>query len=127
MTKPEKGNQKEKSKSPNNAQGTKLKRMVDKNKKEEDWWSMGAASETEHSDGQWEKQDRSRDDKRQERKITFRELLARLYEVFFIRKMNFQEKIGQVIKLCVEWVVLVVVDNVSEWPLLKAIIDFMYG
>ncbi|KAI5638401.1 hypothetical protein NE865_09035 [Phthorimaea operculella] len=57
-----KGSGEEKPKNPRGVQGSKLRTKVDRDKKEEDWWSMGAASETVDSDLQWEKPDRRRED-----------------------------------------------------------------
>ncbi|KAJ2938114.1 hypothetical protein O0L34_g3688 [Tuta absoluta] len=110
------------------SQEKKPKKKVNKSKISEDWWSMGAESDSAESYVQQEKiKDGYGDGARQERKITFRELLEKLYNVIFKREISLQAKIGEGIKLCVEWVVLVVMDNISEWPLLEAFMNFVYG
>ncbi|KAI5642143.1 hypothetical protein NE865_05835 [Phthorimaea operculella] len=100
-----------------------------KSQNAEDWWSMDLESDSaESSVPQDKKKDKRNGGAREERKITFRELLEKLYNVIFNkREISLEAKIGEGIKLCVEWVVLVVLDNISEWPLLEAFMGFIYG
>lgn len=61
------------------------------------------------------------------KKVTFGELLNRIKEVIFIKEMGFQSKLQCVIKLCVEWLILVVVDNISDGVVLKSFIKLISG
>lgn len=58
------------------------------------------------------------------RDVTFIELLNRLREIIFLRGETMKVKVNSVIKCCLEWLILVVVDNVSDWPILKSILDY---
>ncbi|CAG5009878.1 unnamed protein product [Parnassius apollo] len=49
------------------------------------------------------------------KEVNFSELLNRLKEIIFLRSASIQDKIKEVIKCCVEWLILVVVDNISDW------------
>ncbi|CAK1598282.1 unnamed protein product [Parnassius mnemosyne] len=60
-------------------------------------------------------------------KISFSELLVRLKEVIFFNNFSLQEKVYKVIKLGVEWLILVTVDNISEWPMLKTVLNLFNG
>lgn len=60
-------------------------------------------------------------------KITFNELLSRIKEVIFMRKSSLNNKIKNIFKLCIEWVILLVVDNVSDSPMLELFIKLLNG
>lgn len=61
------------------------------------------------------------------KRVSFKELLSRLKEIIFLRSDSIQEKIKSVIKYCVEWLILVVVDNISDWSALKSILQVING
>lgn len=58
----------------------------------------------------------------QVRDVKFSELLNRLREILFLKHATIQAKVQSVIKCCLEWIILVVVDNISDWPILKSIL-----
>ncbi|XP_045452703.1 uncharacterized protein LOC123667744 [Melitaea cinxia] len=58
------------------------------------------------------------------RNISFGELISRVKDMLFIRDVTMPDKIRTIIKLCIEWLILLVVDNVADWPLLKCILDY---
>ncbi|XP_047038165.1 uncharacterized protein LOC124643288 [Helicoverpa zea] len=59
--------------------------------------------------------------------VNFVELLSRLKEIIFLKNVSYQTKFYRIMKSCVEWVILVVVDNIADWPILKKIFDFVNG
>ncbi|CAG5052439.1 unnamed protein product [Parnassius apollo] len=59
------------------------------------------------------------------KEVNFSELLNRLKEVIFLRSASMKDQIKEVIKCCVEWLILVVVDNISNWPILKLLLDYL--
>lgn len=61
----------------------------------------------------------------QEREVNFSELLSRLKEIIFRNDETISMKVHNVIKCCVQWVILVVVENISDWPILKPILDLL--
>lgn len=61
------------------------------------------------------------------REVHFSELLTRLKEIVFIQNLSTQVKIKNVIKSCIEWLVLIVVDNISEWPILNSLLSLING
>lgn len=64
-------------------------------------------------------------DERSPEKITFSELMSRIKEVIFLKNLEFQSKVQRVIKLCVEWIIIMVVDKVSDWPVVNLIYGFL--
>lgn len=62
-----------------------------------------------------------------QRDVSFKELLQRLQEIIFMKGSTIQMIFKGVIKTCIEWLILVVVDNVADWPILKLIIDYLSG
>lgn len=68
---------------------------------------------------------RNYSDEQEAEKITFNELLYRIREIIFFKNYDFQTKVKSVIKLCIEWIILVTVDNISDWPMLKLILSFI--
>lgn len=59
------------------------------------------------------------------RKVQFSELMVRLKEILFIKNFTLGEKVHNCAKCVIEWLVLVVVGNISEWPYVSCIIDFI--
>ncbi|CAH2104239.1 unnamed protein product [Euphydryas editha] len=60
-----------------------------------------------------------------QREVHFSELLSRLKGIIFLKGQSFQQMFKNIIKCCVEWFVLVVVDSVSaDWPVLNQIVDY---
>ncbi|CAH0714611.1 unnamed protein product, partial [Brenthis ino] len=52
------------------------------------------------------------------------ELLRRVKEIIFMR-VTIKAKIISVIKCCIEWFLLSVVDNLEDWPILRAFIEYL--
>lgn len=98
------------------------KNVSSQNNMEYCWWSSSSDEEQSLNNFATQENKNSRR-KRPEREVTFSELLVRLKEVIFIRGVSFKEKVGQVVKLCVEWLALVVFENISEWSLLKTLFE----
>lgn len=99
-----------------------------KHKEEHCWWSSEVESGTSSEPVEMEpKKVRRKSKRRQEREIPFTELLGRLKDIIFMRGISFQDKMSTMLKTCMEWVVLVVVENVSEWPILKTLWELMQG
>lgn len=59
--------------------------------------------------------------------ISFSELLMRLREIVFMKNCTFKVKVKNVIKIVVEWLILLAVDNITDWPQLKIILDLFNG
>lgn len=57
--------------------------------------------------------------------IHFSELLTRLKDIIFMRSISIQEKIKDAVKCCIEWLVIIVVDNMSEWPSLNNLLELI--
>ena len=68
---------------------------------------------------------KSNEIKGKQRDVSFKELLQRLQEIIFMKGNTIQMIFKGVIKTCVEWLILVVVDNVADWPILKLIIEYL--
>lgn len=52
------------------------------------------------------------------------QLLRRVKEIIFMR-VTIKAKIIGVIKCCIEWFLLSVVDNLEDWPILRAFIEYL--
>jgi hypothetical protein len=61
------------------------------------------------------------------REVNFEELLSRLKKIIFLNNESFQSKCQSIIKCCVQWIILIVVDNVGEWPILQKFINLING
>ncbi|CAH2087447.1 unnamed protein product [Euphydryas editha] len=61
------------------------------------------------------------------RNVHFSELLSRLKEIILVKNFSLSEKIHGSIKCIIEWLILVLVDNISDWPILANILDFFNG
>ncbi|CAH0702429.1 unnamed protein product [Spodoptera exigua] len=64
------------------------------------------------------------DESKKTREVQFNELINRLKEIIFLKGETIQQKIHSCIKCCVKWVILVLVENISDWPILKLILDY---
>lgn len=62
---------------------------------------------------------------RLKRDVTFGELLRRLKEIIFTKSDSIQQKIKSVMKCCIEWLILITVENIAEWPILKLILEYV--
>lgn len=56
---------------------------------------------------------------------SFSELLSRIKEIIFLKQSNLTTKVKSIIQLCLEWLVLVVVNFISEWPMIKVLWNLM--
>lgn len=65
----------------------------------------------------------NRKEDEQKEKVTFSELLVKLKNIILSRRMSCGDKISGVIKCCVEWLILVAVGNISEWPVVRLVFD----
>lgn len=61
------------------------------------------------------------------KEITFSELLARLKEIIFLRSGSLKSKVHSVIKCCTEWFILLITENIADWPVLKMFLDYFNG
>lgn len=61
---------------------------------------------------------------KRDKEVNFGELINRLKEVIFAKDISIQSKLKNIVKCCVEWLILVVVDNITDWPILKQTLDF---
>ncbi|XP_046973652.1 uncharacterized protein LOC124540230 [Vanessa cardui] len=59
------------------------------------------------------------------RDVTLWELLMRLKEIIFLKRGSLKSKVQDIIKCCVEWLMLIVVENIAEWPVLTKILEFL--
>lgn len=57
------------------------------------------------------------------RGIHFSELLEKLRNIIFMRNISMNEMFKSVVKTCIEWLVLIIVDNISDWPVLNSIME----
>lgn len=82
--------------------------------KDDDWY-IPTYSESDSNIGE-EKQS-------EEDRITLKELLVKLKNIILSKRCTVQEKVKGTIKCCVEWLILVVVENISEGDFIKNILD----
>lgn len=61
------------------------------------------------------------------REVHFDELITRLKNIIYMRNRSIQEKFYDVIKCCSKWLVLVLVDRMSEWPIVNQCLEFFFG
>lgn len=104
-----------------NSSNTNRRRIVVRRKKEK--------SETDWSDFEipptQEESAKAKDPKEEtEKNVKLSELLRRLQDIILLKGVTMQSKVHSVIKCCVEWVILVVVENISDWPILKVILNY---
>lgn len=91
----------------------------------------GASGFTDTPENHW--QDRSDDASGKDdhsprgREISFGELLARLKDILFLKGATIQAKVQSAVRCCLEWLSLVVVDNMAEWPMLKIVLSYLNG
>ncbi|KAJ8703854.1 hypothetical protein PYW07_013148 [Mythimna separata] len=62
-----------------------------------------------------------------EKEVHFEELITRIKEIIFLKKGTMAKKFKMIIQCCVQWLILVVVDNVSDWKMMKRLLDFFNG
>lgn len=65
------------------------------------------------------------EESKREKSVSFKELLGRLKEVIFLKGVSIQSKVRLAIKYCIEWVVLLIVDCIPDWPVLQTVLDFL--
>lgn len=63
----------------------------------------------------------------QDANITLKELFRRLEQAIFSNTDNFITKIQNVFKIIREWLIIWCVGNISQWPLLKSILNFTFA
>lgn len=59
-----------------------------------------------------------------ENEIKFTELLQKLKDILFLREITMKSKISSMIKCCFEWVILVVVENMSDCSVIKSVVNY---
>ncbi|KAI5637072.1 hypothetical protein NE865_10253 [Phthorimaea operculella] len=69
----------------------------------------------------------SEEEKQHERNVTFSELLSRLKNILFFKKWSLEDRLTGALKCCVEWLILVVAENLADWPVLKLLINYFNG
>ncbi|KAF9418425.1 hypothetical protein HW555_004713 [Spodoptera exigua] len=67
----------------------------------------------------------SNTEKDKAREVQFSELISRLKEILFLKGGTVHQKVQSCLKCCVQWVILVLVENISDWPILKLILDYL--
>ncbi|XP_045500762.1 uncharacterized protein LOC123698220 [Colias croceus] len=60
-----------------------------------------------------------------EKDVKFSELLSRLKSILFLKGVSIQTKMFSILKRCIEWVVLVLAEYVSDWPCAKILMDLL--
>lgn len=88
----------------------------------DDDWANWLPTETEEA-----RESNNDREEPKKREVHFDELLARLKNIIFLKRCTVGEKIQRAIKCCVEWLILVVVDNVSDWKMMKKLLDLFNG
>ncbi|XP_063622395.1 uncharacterized protein LOC134794513 [Cydia splendana] len=58
-----------------------------------------------------------------EKSVDFSELVDRLKEIIFLKEVSVQMKVLKVIKCCIQWIILLCVEKLSCWPILKSVMD----
>lgn len=86
---------------------------------EVDFYSSSPEQEKFHSSPR--KQEKS------ENEVKFEELLSKLANAIFFKSGTFFEKLKCIIRHCLEWLILVAVENISDWPALKMILEYLNG
>ncbi|XP_045497522.1 uncharacterized protein LOC123695660 [Colias croceus] len=86
-----------------------------------DWDFSSSASEQEIKDEKPKDQPAASSDR-----INFSELLLKLKDIVFLNKLSWQAKISKLIQTCIEWIILLMVENISDWPLVKNIVDSVF-
>lgn len=69
----------------------------------------------------------SKTETKKAKSVSFSELIMRIKEIIFLKSDTIQKKVESVLKCCIEWLILVVVDNIADWPVLKYILDYLNG
>lgn len=57
--------------------------------------------------------------------VTFSELLSRLKDILFLKGVTIQSKVVSILKKCIEWVILVLTESISDWPIIKLVVDYL--
>ena len=60
-----------------------------------------------------------------EDKVCFSELITRLRDIIFIKNIGIREKISYAVKSCIDWLILLIVDNMTDWPILNNILEII--
>lgn len=63
----------------------------------------------------------------QDKPIKFTELLIKLKEILFLREVSIKNKLLNILKCFIKWLILVVASNLEDWPLLDKILNFFNG
>lgn len=58
-------------------------------------------------------------------KATFSELLNRIKEVLFIKEFSFKDKVGAIVRVCVEWIIIFAAGIITDWPCMKLLMDLV--
>lgn len=66
-------------------------------------------------------------EKQREREVSFNELLSKIKAIIFFKNCSLQIKVKQIISVLVEWLIIVVVDKLSDWPMLRGIVESLTG
>lgn len=62
------------------------------------------------------------DEREDDRKTSFSELLSRVKEVIFLNSISIEDKIRSVVKISLEWVVIFFAGWCSDWPIVKGLL-----
>ncbi|XP_026315740.1 uncharacterized protein LOC113227080 [Hyposmocoma kahamanoa] len=101
------------------------KKNQSKPENEWDMWSLPVYGSADELTDCGKKEPRKQE--QPERGVEFNELLSRISDIIFLKKCNLQLKVKQIISVFVEWLILVIVNNLSDWPMLKGIVESITG
>lgn len=74
-------------------------------------------------DDQTENDEKEKKESRDSGKLS--ELLIRLKEILFLRRLSFQAKVNSMIKVCAEWLISLVAGYIPDWPIIKVVSDYL--
>lgn len=66
-------------------------------------------------------------EERREGNVTFIELLEKIKIIIFNKRDSISVKVQSVLKICCEWCLLWFKESLSQWPLLKCVLDLILG
>lgn len=86
---------------------------------------LGPQYRTESSSSQVRDQNEANDTSQSG--VSFTELLLRLKRIFLRKDISMKDKVNNALKCSIQWLILLAVENVSDWPVLKLILDLFSG
>jgi hypothetical protein len=98
-----------------------------KDKKQREWSKLFDKDNKYESDDSSYTNLQDINNKTENEKVSFEELLSRLRTILFMKNLSIGTKVEKIFKLCIEWFILVTVKHVSDGSIIKYLFDFING